>query len=104
MLPMVISPEAARDLDDIWLYLARKSGIDRAESLLAKIGDGFKLARTFPGGGSDRSSLKPGMRSYPVGNYLVFFAREARHVSIVRVLHGARNPAKIFKRRRKRDR
>jgi toxin ParE1/3/4 len=33
----------------------------------------------------------PGVRSFPVGNYLIFYRETGQGVEIIRVLHGATN-------------
>jgi toxin ParE1/3/4 len=41
--------------------------------------------------GRARPAIMPGIRSFPLGNYLIFFVEERDGIKIVRVLHGARN-------------
>ena len=57
------------------------------------------LAR-FRGMGPLRPELAPQIRSFPVGNYLLFY-RESKKggIELVRVIHGARDLRQIFKRR-----
>jgi toxin ParE1/3/4 len=45
----------------------------------------------YPKIGPDRSNIVPGVRSFPVGNYLIFYREISQGVEIIRVLHGARN-------------
>jgi toxin ParE1/3/4 len=54
-----------------------------------------KIAQT-PGVGTDRSDLRPQLRSVPFGNYIVFFKSGRQTVNIVRVIHGARDYARLF--------
>ena len=42
-------------------------------------------------GAGPRSDIVPGVRSFPVGNYLIFYRETGQGIEIIRVLHGARN-------------
>ena len=52
----------------------------------------------FPGAGQARSELMPNLRSFPVGRYLIFYRPIPDGIEVLRVLHGARNLRKIFRR------
>jgi toxin ParE1/3/4 len=41
--------------------------------------------------GRSRPELAPNLRSFPVGQYVIFYLPLAKGVEIVRVLHGARD-------------
>jgi toxin ParE1/3/4 len=41
--------------------------------------------------GRNRSDIVPGIRYFPVGNYLIFYRETGQGVEIIRVLHGARS-------------
>jgi toxin ParE1/3/4 len=99
-----VTKNARRDLNHIWMYVAIESSAERADSLVAEITETIDLAAAFPGGGSDRSQFMPRLRSYPSGNYLVFFRSNAKLVEIIRVVHGARNLAAVFRPKKKRRR
>jgi toxin ParE1/3/4 len=45
------------------------------------------LAET-PFAGRERSELREGLRSFPVGNYLIFYVPTPDGVEVVRVMHG----------------
>jgi len=45
-----------------------------------------------------REDLAPSLRSFPVGNYLIFYRPITDGVEVVRMLHGARELRRIFKR------
>jgi toxin ParE1/3/4 len=50
----------------------------------------------FPQIGTRRDELKAGLRSQPVGNYLIFYFPLEDGIDIVRVLHGSRDVDAIF--------
>ncbi len=58
----------------------------------------LKIVQT-PGIGTDRSDLRPQLRSVPFGNYLVFFKSSRNGVIVVRIIHGARDYARLFDRK-----
>jgi toxin ParE1/3/4 len=46
--------------------------------------------------GRERPELSEHLRSFPEGNYLIFYREWAGRIAIVRVLHGARDLDEIF--------
>jgi toxin ParE1/3/4 len=50
------------------------------------------LAET-PFAGRDRSELRADLRSFPVGNYLIFYIPTSDGVEVVRVMHGRQDIA-----------
>jgi toxin ParE1/3/4 len=46
--------------------------------------------------GRSRDELAPGMRSFPVGRYVVFYLPLDDGIDVVRVLHGARDIETVF--------
>jgi toxin ParE1/3/4 len=85
-----ISTAAETDLIDIWLHIAADdpSAADRQLDHFDRI---FALLVAQPFMGTDRSVLlHPGVRSFVVDHYLVFYQVGDR-VRILRVLHGARD-------------
>lgn len=47
--------------------------------------------------GESRDDLQPGLRSFPVGNYVILYEIIDSHPVIVRVLHGARDIEGMFR-------
>ncbi len=91
-----LSRRAKRDLDEIWLYIARDS-IDSANRFLELLTDRFPLLADSPGMGRLREDLQPKLRSFPVKKYLIFYRPLGKTgVSVVRVVHGARNLRTLF--------
>ena len=67
------TPQADSDLDGIWHYVALKSGsIEIADRLIDSITDRFFLLARHPNIGRERGAdLRPGLRSFPVGEYVI---------------------------------
>jgi toxin ParE1/3/4 len=57
---------------------------------------GFFLIATHPHAGRLRDDLRPGLRSFPVGQYLVFYRVIDTDVFILHVAHGRRNLESLF--------
>jgi toxin ParE1/3/4 len=92
------SPLADSDLNDIWYYVACQSGsMDIADRLIGSIADRFFLLASHPHLGRARDEdLRPGLRTFPVGEYVIFYRIEGEDVVILRVLRGSRNIAALF--------
>ena len=92
------TPQADSDLDEIWYYVATKSGsMDTADRLVDSITDRFYLLVTHPNIGRARDEdLRPGLRSFPVGEYVIIYRIQDEDVLILRVLRGSRDIAALL--------
>ena len=81
------SPQAEIDLTLIWDYIAADS-VRAADTLLNRIDAAFDMLAETPFAGRARRELAPNLRSFPVGNYIIFYIPIANSVEIVRVIHG----------------
>jgi len=92
------APEADLDLDGIWYYVATKSGsTDIADRLVDSITDRFFLLASHPYLGRARNEdLRAGLRSFPVGEYVMVYRIDGEDVVILRVLRGSRNIEALF--------
>lgn len=89
------APLARRDLDDIWDYIATDN-MDAADRLLRQIGLKARSHAETPSMGTPRDELLPAMRSFPVGNYVIFYREVPGGIELIRVLHGARSFRRMF--------
>lgn len=83
------SKSSAHDYAEIWHFIAYDNP-DAADATLRRIDERLELYATQPGMGTDRSQLGRGLRSFSVGEYLVFYRKIDGGIELVRVLHGAR--------------
>ena len=92
------SPQADSDLDSIWYYVASSSAsLQIADRLIDSITDRFLLIANYPNIGRRRDDdLRPGLRSFPVGEYLIIYRLQNEDVLILRVLRGSRNIQALF--------
>ena len=90
MLAIVLTPAAQSDLVDIWAYIAADSS-SQADRMISVIDSKFQSLSRQPGLGRQRDKLTPGLRSFPVGSYVIYYLQDSGSLLIVRVLHGARD-------------
>ena len=88
-----LAPRAEVDLDSTWLYVATTSGSpDIANRLIDSIASRFLLLATQPHMGRHRDEdLRPGIRTFPVGDFVIAYRIEGDDVLILRVLRGSRD-------------
>jgi toxin ParE1/3/4 len=93
-----LAPQARTDLDEIWLYVARKSGNPEiATRHIESIARGFGLLAKFPFiGRSLETSRRPDVRTLVVRNYIVFYRPAQGEIRILRVIHAARDAYAVF--------
>jgi toxin ParE1/3/4 len=83
-------PAALADLAEICDYIADHNPV-AAAAMLERIEDRCRFFARFPDAGRDRADIRPGLHSFVVGRYVVFYRRSEAVIDIVRVLHGARD-------------
>jgi len=84
----LLAPEVEIELDEIWYFIARESGnLEIADRLVNFITDRFLLIARHPHVGRHRDDLRPGLRSFPVGQYLIFYRVVDVDVVILHVAH-----------------
>jgi toxin ParE1/3/4 len=86
-------PDAEAELDDIWFYIARESGsIKIGNRLIDTITERFWPLAQHPQIGRRRDrDLRPGLRSFPVGEYVIIYRVEAGDALILHVVRGSRD-------------
>ena len=81
---------AERDLDGIKDFIARDNP-RRALSFIHELRRTCEHLADNPLMGRARPDLKPGLRSFVCGDYLIFYRPAPGGVTITRVLHGSRD-------------
>jgi toxin ParE1/3/4 len=93
-----LSPRAQADIDELAYYIAVESGsLEVADRLLESIYRRFLFLGQYPRAGRRRDDLRPGLRVFPAGRYLVLYRVEANDVLIQRVVHGSRDLAALLR-------
>jgi toxin ParE1/3/4 len=87
---VVTSAVAERDADEIWFRIASDSP-RAAEAMLLSFDEAAGMLAQHPKAGVARDDLSPGLRSFVVYPYLLFYRQIAGGIEVARVLHGRRN-------------
>ena len=70
----------------------RKRSLDVADRIIESLGRRFYLLATHPHIGRPRDEdLRPGLRSFAVGAYVILYRIDADDVLVLRVIHGGRD-------------
>ncbi len=89
------TPQAGRDLEEIWFFLAQDDPVaadrwlDALEAKLSLIADNPLL-------GAARADIAPELRYHPIGHYLLLYRIVSGGIEVVRVVHGARDLLNLF--------
>jgi toxin ParE1/3/4 len=94
-----VAPQAESDLDEIWYFLAtQSSSIDVADRVIDSITARFAQLALQPYIGRRRDEdLRPGVRSFVVGDYVIAYRVDGDNVLILRVLRGSRDIEALFR-------
>ncbi len=76
----------------------RRRGLERAraDALLRQLAGTMRTLAGNPLMGRSREDLLPGLRSFAVGSYIIFYRPVERGIEVARVLHGARDIPALF--------
>ncbi len=94
---LVLSPEAQRDLRDIYQFGLCTWGQNQSSDYLDALKEHFWHLTTQPFMGTERPELGADMRSFPVKSHIVFYRLQANQIEIVRILHGRQDPNRHIK-------
>ena len=90
-MPTVLRrPKANKDLFDIWGFIATDN-IAAADTWIDKLDAQFLLLASHPFMGRERQELAKDLRSFPFGRYVIFYLPDTNGITVVRVLHSARD-------------
>jgi toxin ParE1/3/4 len=81
---------AREDLRAIHNYIAADNPA-AARKMVASIRSLVRKLADYPNMGRRRDELVTGMRSFPRGNYIVFFTLDRSQLCVLRILHGAQD-------------
>jgi toxin ParE1/3/4 len=84
-----LAPQARAELSSIWSYVAKDSGnATVADGVIDAIVERFYLLAQYPRMGRSRDDLRSGLRSFPVGQYVIIYTIDDEGVQILYVFHG----------------
>jgi plasmid stabilization system protein ParE len=90
------TPEARRDLTELWEFITRDNlaAVDRA---IASIEDALQDLVRMPGIGHTRSDVSElHHRFWRVGSYLIVYRFDVQALTVVRIIHGARDVRRLL--------
>jgi len=90
-----LTPEAAKDLDEITDFIAADDPT-AADRLFDSIQAKCQALAEMPGMGRGREEFAPNLRSSHVGKYIIFYRPEDEGIEVIRVVHGARDLPRLF--------
>jgi len=95
MSEFVLHPDAVKDLDEIWEYIAIDN-LDAADRVREEIYEAIQSLVPFPYIGHSRPDLttRP-LRFQTVREYVIAYAPDEKPLAVIAVLHGRRNPRVI---------
>ncbi|WP_353141885.1 type II toxin-antitoxin system RelE/ParE family toxin [Limnohabitans sp.] len=83
-------PSANEDLFQIWSFIAA-GNTDAADKWIDRLDVRLSLLATQPLMGKARDELAKDLRSFPFGRYVIFYLPESSGITVVRILHSARD-------------
>ena len=95
MSEFVLHPDALKDLEEIWEYIAADN-IDAADRVREEIYSAIQSLVPFPYVGHERHDLtsRP-LRFQTVREHVIAYAAEEKPLAVIAILHGRRNPRVI---------
>ena len=96
MATVNFAQSAQADLLEAWLFIAEEN-LNAADRVLDTIEQEAKTLATQPLMGRNRPDLAEGIRSWPTSTpYILFYLAEPDGITVVRVLHHARDVQKVL--------
>jgi toxin ParE1/3/4 len=101
MRRVVFGKQADRDLDEIWSHIAHDS-VEAPEKGADAVERAVRQLALLPGLGHQRLELKARRyRVWSVYSYLIIYRYGTRTLTVVRIVHGARDLRRLWGRRRR---
>lgn len=93
-----IAPQARRDLQSIWDYIGvvndNPTAANRHLQMLCRQ---FALLATQPLLGQLREDLRPGLRAFAAGYYVILYYPMKDGIEVIGVVHGAQDVESMFR-------
>jgi toxin ParE1/3/4 len=92
-----VASEARAELDGIWFDIVKESGnVAAADSVVDGLTDRFYPLGQYPRARRVRDDLRPGLRSYPVGEYIIIYTIEGPDAVILHIFPARRDIPKLI--------
>jgi toxin ParE1/3/4 len=83
----ILTKEAARDLEKIWLYTVENWSIEQADRYLNLLLDEFDYLCLKPNSGIDYGMIRKDYWRTKVNSHFIFYKTKKNQIEIIRVLH-----------------
>jgi len=85
----IISQEASRDIENIWLYTIEKWSIEQADRYFNLIMDEIEYLSEHPKFGKDFSKVRKGYFRSQIKSHFIFYKINIKNeeIEIIRILH-----------------
>lgn len=96
MKRVILAPEADCDLMEIARRIAKRN-LPAAYRFIDRVYEIGELLARNPEMGRRRDELEPGLHSFPIGLFVLFYRRRrAGSIEVARILRGARDVPSLF--------
>ncbi|MBX3071033.1 MAG: type II toxin-antitoxin system RelE/ParE family toxin [Thermomicrobiales bacterium] len=89
------SSDAVNDLEELLSYTLDTWGEGQQVAYSEKLNAGMELLARFPGRGTRRDEVSPGLFSLPIEQHIVYFRFDDSVLRIIRILHKAQHPERV---------
>ena len=96
MAQILFTPLATEDLREIWVYLAENAGSESANKFLLAVKKKCETVSAFPEMGRVRHEYLVNLRSFPFGNYIIFYLPLENGIAVLRIVHSSRDIQQVF--------
>ncbi len=91
-----LSPEAERDLENIWVYTYDNWGIAQANNYIDKFSTAFDQIVSNPQLGTNCDHIRKNYRRLPIAHHVVYYRLTDYGISVIRILHQRMSPMRHF--------
>jgi toxin ParE1/3/4 len=91
-----LTPEAERDLEDIWLYTAKTWSMKQANLYVDEIVAKFDLLAAAPFISRERAEFRPPVRVHRHQSHVIIYSLSDTDLIVVRVAHMRQNWANLL--------
>jgi len=92
MRRIVISPEAATDLEEIWIYSFGRWDEAQADQYYDELNEKISAIAWNPQLGKALDEVRQGYRSLHINRHVVFYRADDEVIDVIRVLHDRMMP------------
>lgn len=91
-----LSPEAERDLENIWVYTYENWGISQANKYIDKFSAAFDQLANNPQLGTKCDHIRKDYRRMPIARHVIYYRLTEYGISVIRILHERMFPLRHF--------